>query len=169
MVTAPRQLTIDIMVTAWWQLIIEIMVTAWWQLMIQIMVTAWWQFTIQIMVTAWWQLAIEIMVRQLTTEIMEGSLHPDPVPWSESRTCSETQVSFHRVSNRLPPAAGLRKSGRLPARASHTSLLSSVCRSRRCTSLLPWPATCPQPPPASHHLAMPACIPSLAGLCLHCI
>ena len=90
MVTAPRQLTIDIMVTAWWQLIIEIMVTAWWQLMIQIMVTAWWQFTIQIMVTAWWQLAIEIMVRQLTTETMEDSLHPDPVPWSESRTCSET-------------------------------------------------------------------------------
>ena len=69
---------------------IEIMVTAWWQLLIDIMVTAWWQLTIQIMVTAWWQLAIEIMVRQLTTETMEDSLHPDPVPWSESRTCSET-------------------------------------------------------------------------------
>ena len=78
------------MVTAWWQLMIQIMVTAWWQFTIQIMVTAWWQLTIQIMVTAWWQLAIEIMVRQLTTETMEDSLHPDPVPWSESRTCSET-------------------------------------------------------------------------------
>ena len=109
MVTAPRQLTIDIMVTAWWQLIIEIMVTAWWQLMIQIMVTAWWQLTIQIMVTAWWQLAIEIMVRQLTTEIMEGARPPRGTPGgtaTDQRARSSSGTSYRSTSLRLRQRAG---------------------------------------------------------------
>ena len=109
MVTAPRQLTIDIMVTAWWQLIIEIMVTAWWQLMIQIMVTAWWQLTIQIMVTAWWQLAIEIMVRQLTTEIMEGARPPRGTPGgiaADQRARSSSDTSYRSTSLRRRQRAG---------------------------------------------------------------